>query len=212
VLVTPRRGVSRENLLKTLQSLHTEVFNLRAGSGPSAAHKRLLAYLEWTSNASRMLGSQVTNADLAHLVLTDRYKLLLSGLAGTLTGSEIEVQRVVNGLVSLELDERVAAFEAAIDALRRQIQRWSEYGAYVVPDSSFYIEHEDKLEEVDFGPLINVWESAITVLVPVAIVDELDRLKDSGRAKSGGAPPTALRSWTASSRNQRSGHGCGQAT
>jgi len=51
------------------------------------------------------------------------------GVAGTLTGIEIEVQRVVNGLVSLELDERVAAFDAAVDALNGQIQRWSEYGA-----------------------------------------------------------------------------------
>jgi len=76
-------------------------------------------------------------------------------VVGTLTSTETEVQRVVNGLVPLDLDERVAAFDAAVKALQAQIQRWSGYGHYVVPDSSFYIQHADKLEAVDFGPLID---------------------------------------------------------
>jgi hypothetical protein len=126
-----------------------------------------------------MLGNQISSGDLDYLVLTDRYRLLLSGVAGTLTSTEVEVQRAVNGLVSLELDERVAAFDAAIEAVKGQTHRWSGYGHYVVPDTSFYIEHPDKLEDTDFGPLINVWESAVTVLVPIAVVDELDRLKES---------------------------------
>ena len=123
-LVTPRPGVNRDNLLKTLQSVHTDVYNLRGGGGAGTAHERLLAYLEWASAAVRMLGNQVSTADLDHLVLTGRYRLLLSGV-GTMTNTEQPVQRVVNGLVSLELDERVAAFDAAIKALERQIARWS---------------------------------------------------------------------------------------
>jgi len=35
------------------------------------------------------------------------------------------------------------------------------YPHFVVPDTSFYIEHEDKLEDVDFGPLIDVWQSTV---------------------------------------------------
>jgi rRNA-processing protein FCF1 len=178
MLVTPRPGVNRDNLLAALQRVHNDVYNLRGGGGPSTSHKRLLAYLEWTSNTVRMLGNQVSSADLAHLVLTKRHELLLSG-AGTLTGTEMEVQRVVNGLVSLELDQRVEAFDEAVKALDRQITRWSAYATFAVPDSSFYIQHPDKLEDADFGPLLNVWQSPITVLVPVVIVDELDRLKES---------------------------------
>jgi rRNA-processing protein FCF1 len=176
MLVTPRPGVNRNNLLETLRRLHNEAINQRGGGAPTA-HKRLLAYLEWTSSASRMLGNQVSPVDLGSLVLTERYKLLLS-TAGTLTSTEVEVQRVVNGLVSLELDERIAAFESAIRALDERIKRWSEYCHYVVPDTSFYIEHTDRLEVVDFGPLIDVWQSPVTVLVPIVIVDELDRLKE----------------------------------
>ena len=75
-----------------------------------------------------MLGNQVSDGDLDRLVLTERYRLLLAGLAGTMTSTEQPVQRVVNGLVSLELDERVADFEAAIKALQSQIARWSHTG------------------------------------------------------------------------------------
>jgi rRNA-processing protein FCF1 len=177
MLVTLRPGVNRNNLLETLRRLHNEVINVRGGGGPTTAHKRLLAYLEWTSNAVRMLGNQVSPADLDHLVLTERCKLLLAGV-GTMTSTEMEVQRVVNGLVSLKLDERVEAFDAAVQALDQRIKRWSAYGHYVVPDTSFYIEHKDKLEAVDFGSLIDVWQSPVRVLVPIVIVDELDRLKE----------------------------------
>jgi PIN domain len=178
MLVTPRPGVNRDSLLKSLQSVYTDVFNLRGDGGASTAHKRLLAYLEWTSNTVRIIGSQVSRVDLDRLVMTRRHELLLSGV-GNMTSTEIEVQRVVNGLVSLELDQRVETFDAAIKALDQQIRRWSAYGHFVMPDTSFYIEHDQKLEEADFGPLIDVWESPITVLVPIVIVDELDRLKQS---------------------------------
>lgn len=50
-----------------------------------------------------MLGLQVSSSDLDHLVLTERYRLLLGGVVG-MTATELPVQRMQNGLVSLELD------------------------------------------------------------------------------------------------------------
>ena len=90
----------------------------------------------------------------------------------------MEMQRVVNGLVSLEVRHRQDAFKAATEALSEQIKQWSQPGAFVVPDTSFYMRH-DKLEEADFAPLVKVWEDPIHVLVPIVIVDELDNLKQS---------------------------------
>jgi hypothetical protein len=81
MLVTPRPGVNRDNLLNILRSVQGDVTNLRGGGGPQTAHKRLLGYLEWTSDAVRMLGNQISSADLERLVLTRRYELLLSGSA-----------------------------------------------------------------------------------------------------------------------------------
>jgi hypothetical protein len=141
MLVTPRTGVDRRYLRDTLRSVHNDVSNLWSG-GPHGAYKRLLAYLEWASDAASRLGGMISSDDLNRLVLTKRYDLLLSGVR-TMTGDEREVQRVVNGLVSTELTERVEAFKAAIAAMEEQINRWSQLGEFIMPDTSFYIEHPD---------------------------------------------------------------------
>lgn len=178
--MTPVPGVDRENLRKALASVGEEVANLRGG-GPPTAKERLLVYLDWTSKAVRMLGNQISNADIDRLVLTRRYELLLSGV-GHLDGSDS--QRVLNGLVTLELDQRVDAFEGALRALDRQIERWSRFGAFVVADSSVYIESPAKLEDLDFAALCEVREEPIHILVPIVVVDELDGLKQSKRQQA----------------------------
>jgi rRNA-processing protein FCF1 len=175
MLVTPRPGINREHLLGSLRTVQGEIYNLRGG-GSGGVYKRLLAYLEWSSRSVRLLGNQISNADLERLVLTKRYELLLSGI-GAMTGTDVEVQRVVNELVSLEIDQQVEALDAAIKALDSQIKRWSLSGEFVMPDSSFYVRHEKKLEEADIGAAIGVLGSAIRVLVPMVVVDELDGLK-----------------------------------
>jgi len=103
-----------------------------------------------------MLSNQISDADLSGLVLTRRHELLLSGV-GTMSGTELEVVRVVNELVSLELSERVEAFDAAIKALDAQINRWSLTGMFILLDTGVYIKHDKKLEEADFGALLGVW-------------------------------------------------------
>jgi hypothetical protein len=179
MLITPRPGVNRDHLLEVLRSMQGEVFNLRSGGGPARnAQERVLAYLDWANNAVRMLGGQISSRDLGRLVLTDRYKLLLTA-AGTLTGTDTPTQRVVNGLLALELEERVAAFDAGITALQNQILRWSGYEHCVMPDTSFYIHHPDKLEAVDPGKLLGDPHADFVVLVPMVIIDELDRLKET---------------------------------
>jgi len=127
-----------------------------------------------------MLANQISGDDLDRLVLTKRYELLLSGV-GHMTGDELEVQRVVNGLVSAELDERVAAFEAAVAALEEQINRWALVGEFIMLDTSFYIEHPNKLEEVDFASMVEVSGTRIHILVPIVVVDELDGLKQHNK-------------------------------
>lgn len=176
MLVSPRPGVNRENLLDSLRRVYTDVANLHGRGGTNSAYQRLLDYLNWASDAVAMLGSQISSADLDRLVLTRRHAQLLAGV-GTLAGTD--TTKVVNLLVSLELRERVDAFDAAVKALNVQIEQWSEPGEIVVPDSSFYIEHEQKLEDADFHAYtVTVWpDHPVHVLVPIVVVDELDGLK-----------------------------------
>jgi hypothetical protein len=101
MLVSPLPGTSRDHLLKTLREVHTAVYNLRGGGGPGTAQGRIASYLEWVTNAVQHLGSQISAADLDRLVLTRTYDRLLSA-AGTMTGTDISTQRVLNGLVGVQ--------------------------------------------------------------------------------------------------------------
>lgn len=90
-----------------------------------------------------------------------------------------DVVKVLNLLVSLELQERVDAFGAAIETLEAHIARWSVSDYFVVADSSFYIEHLDKFEVVDLAELVEFYEGPVHLNLPMVVVDELDGLKRS---------------------------------
>jgi hypothetical protein len=124
VLIIPRSGADRANLLDILGRLHTQVSNLRS-SGGANAYECLLSYLEWTDAAVRMLSNQISSADLERLVLTKGYERLLAGI-GNMDGSQVEVRRVVNSTVRTELDQRVTAFDETIKALNKQMVQWTQ--------------------------------------------------------------------------------------
>jgi hypothetical protein len=159
-----------------LNTVHTDVGNLAGGGGNGSAQDRVAAYLEWVTNSVRQLSNQISAADLDRLVLTRGYDRLLA-TAGTMTGTDVATQRVLNGMVKLELSQRTEAFAAAVKALDAQIQRWAMRGVFAAADTSFYIEHTNKLEDADFRPLLQIWEDPVHLLVPIAVVDELDGLK-----------------------------------
>ncbi|MFJ9903919.1 PIN domain-containing protein [Streptomyces sp. NPDC101152] len=135
-----------------------------------------MEYLDWTSDAVRMLRGQIRATDIDRLVLTRRQAALLDGV-GRLNSPEHE--KLVNNLVSLELDERVQAFGAAIQQLADLTQRWRPSLRLLVPDSSLFIQHPAKFEETDFAALLGGGPEPVHVLVPMAVIDELDALKET---------------------------------
>ncbi|MEU1410139.1 PIN domain-containing protein [Streptomyces sp. NPDC005731] len=54
----------------------------------------------------------------------------------------------------------------------------------MVADSSFYIQNPDRLSEVDLHAVLNLPPNEdIRLLFPIAVVDELDGLKDAGKSR-----------------------------
>lgn len=173
MLVTPIPGVHRDNVLQALRSVHTAAGNID-GRVYSNAYDRLLAYLQWANESERLLTSQISARDIDRLVRTRTHQTMLDGvghLAGTIQ------QRLVNGIVSLEIAQRVAALADAAQALQDQMERWPIELTLLVPDSSFYIQHDTKFEDTDVAGLVET--DPVRVLFPMAVVDELDRLKES---------------------------------
>lgn len=181
MLITPRPGADRRNIREALRNAHTSVGNLQ-GAGPETAFSRLMRYLNWATDTASVLRHQISDDDIDRLVFTRRYQLLL-GSCGTLAGSAQE--RLVNGLINLEVTERIQALEDALAALNAQIERWTGLETFVVADSSFYIHNPDRLEVADLHKILGLPSGeGIRLLFPIVVVDELDGLKEAGKHQS----------------------------
>ncbi|MFH8362723.1 PIN domain-containing protein [Streptomyces anulatus] len=175
MIVTPVPGTHRDNVLSALRSVSLAVGNLDS-QHHSSAYGRLLAYLEWANDSLRLLVGQISASDIDRLIRTRMYQSLLDGV-GHLAGSD--QQRLVNGLFANEVRERVVALEAAVGAFQRQMRRWPATTSVLVLDTSVFIKHETKLEDTDFFVLAGAGAEEVRVTVPMVVVDELDRLKES---------------------------------
>jgi PIN domain len=110
-------------------------------------------------------------------VLTRRYELLLTG---SFAGSD--QRRLVNGLVSVEIDQRVQAFQEAHAAVDSCIRKWDhDDREFVVVDTNVYLHHRDPIEKLDFAALVSPHGNPVHVLVPMMVVDELDNQKNRGK-------------------------------
>jgi hypothetical protein len=172
VQLAPR--ASRENIpliLGNVESGLYEVMNLR---GP--ASERVAAYIRWTSTAARVLRGHLTAREIDRLVYTRRFSLLLS--------SNLQIpDAAANDPLNLELEERLQAFQDARETLRRKVESWSKYSWFLGFDTTFFIQYSEKLADADFRPLVGALHDPIHLLIPMVVVDELDRLKEHNKAQ-----------------------------
>jgi hypothetical protein len=172
--VTPLPGTSRDSLLNTLRNLSS----LLGRHSAQTPRQRTGEYLDWATSAADQLAYLVSAEDVARLVLTPGYDRLLGTMS--IGGSDVWTSRVLNGMLSAEEEQRKRALGAAVRELEAQAARWASGGRLVVPDSSFYLCHAGKLEDTDFAGLLDsVIE--VNVIVPMVVIDELDRLKETGQ-------------------------------
>lgn len=172
MVVTPVPGARLELVLQLLQAARTKALNLNNYNTPE---EFLLSYLTWATEHSRLLEGQVRAKDVEVLFFTPVYWALLSG-AGHVGGQL--APKVSNQLIDQEVRQRLAALDRAIESTLDTIRRWRESVTTLVLDTSFFIEHEEKLEDADFSALAGQAEG-VRVAVPMTVVDELDRLKEA---------------------------------
>jgi hypothetical protein len=164
VLLEPLPGVTRQQLVDVVREVTSDLTNARTSGD---AHR---AYPDWAHRSALRLGSVVSPTTVERLVLTPRYWALFN----------VPGHKVAQQAADVELAERSRAF-ADVEANVRELERrWSRDGLIVVPDTSFYVTHPQKLEEVDFADVLALdGDDDIHVVVPVLVIDELDRLKEA---------------------------------
>jgi hypothetical protein len=173
-------------VLADQQSKVLQAGNVRPRQGdqgpPPDQGERLFAYLEWATEAARQLASVVRADVVQQLVQTDRYRTLVT-VGPTLIGGLIEQRRVLNGWINAEVEERMRVFDAAIRGLEARALRWAQLEMFAVADTSFFMQHERLFDEIDFHGLLSRsleyadGDEEIRLLVPLAVVDELDAQK-----------------------------------
>ncbi len=86
---------------------------------------------------------------------------------------------MVRDLVEVEIDDRLTVLEETIRTTRAEFERWNRVGPIVVADTSFYHQHPQKLDEVDLSRLLEGRHEAICLVVPMVVIDELEKQKRS---------------------------------
>lgn len=179
MLVKLLPGAGRGQVLEHLIEFRRAAGDLQSGVADRSAVGWLFGYLAWAGSAARVLANVISSSDVDRLVLTRRYEVLVGAGVGLaqMAGGSNPGERALNDLVSIELGERVSAFDAAIDALKGQIKRWDQASRYVVLDTCVYLEHIHQIEKIDFASLLGAPDQPIKVLVPMQVIDELDGAK-----------------------------------
>ena len=169
MLITPRVGSDRATLLQQLVQIEIDLENVR--SSATTAEDLFNAYLRWTANTVRLLRHQTRETDIESLVLTRRY-WTLQAMAGGPVG-------MVRDLVEVEIDDRLAVFAQAKRTTRTEFERWDRSGPIVVADTSFYHQHPEKIDQVDLSKVLESRHEAIALVVPMIVIDELEKQKRS---------------------------------
>ncbi|MEU1756750.1 PIN domain-containing protein [Micromonospora matsumotoense] len=182
MLITPVPGVKVEALRSTLthvRNSHTKV----QPSGPEAAAERACRYLEWVHEARGLLRRQIRPAELEYLLPSQYYEVVLAAIAARAASTYPASEGVLNGLVAMQLEERGEAFDAALSDLEKQIQRFQQQqrdAELVVLDTNIYMHHPQKLEDIDLAGELHLSNADIHILVPLVVIDELDKGKRAG--------------------------------
>ena len=175
MLVTPLPGTNRQKLRQTMRELHSAAINIR-NSKPQGAVGPIDEYFRWTDTADGKLTDQIADRDIQRLVLTPRYWALL--------GSPRIGTPQYYAVLEREIDKRISDFDAAYTELDAHIRRWNDRATYVVPDTSFFCHGEALFDKADYHGILDVsWTQSIRVLIPIAVVDELDNLKQAGTVR-----------------------------
>ena len=158
MLVSIYPGASRPDVLETLRGIHSKIGD--ATNVQDSAVASATAYLGWANDSVRMLEHRVSAADISRLVLTPGYERLLTA-TGILSGDDTATKGVLTGLLRREIERQGELLEEAIKGLEEQILRWPPNHLYAVADTSFYIKHEHKLEDIDFADLVQADDEII---------------------------------------------------
>lgn len=167
--VVPLPGVGPQAAREALAAVLLACGNARTSGGTGI--ERVNAYRRWSVEAAGALRYVLRPADVDRLVLTPRHWALHALDPAAHVGAA--------DLVQLELDTRRDDLQAAVVALDRLLPRlWVNRGRLVVADTNVYLHHPEPFDRIDWSGVVpGLGHTGVHLLVPLVVVDELDRQK-----------------------------------
>jgi hypothetical protein len=174
--LTPLTGVSVPQLVASLRETETDLINVLSAGG--SAIDLLNGYQVWADNAVRRLSLLVRPADLRRLVTTSRYWAIQAIDPATRSGLALA------GFIGVEIDERRRELEGVQRSLEAEASRWdARRDLLIIADTNVYLHHERRFDELPWVNLFPSHDAGLHIIVPLLIVDELDRRKRSATAE-----------------------------
>jgi PIN domain len=178
-----RPGASLAALAQTAREQATaaeNAMNTFIGKHPK---EYLAAYLGWVNEASRMLGNDLHRTQFEELLHTRHYWALrqMDGGEAWLTGQ-----------IKTEMNAQIEALNELADEADRLQALWNVLATIVVPDTNILLHTTEYFDELDWSQALDI-DSAIQLVIPMVVVDQIDSLKRSKQPVRSRARQTANR-------------------
>jgi hypothetical protein len=171
--IRPLPGVAGSAVLEALRVTEMALQNVRGRGGNDL--DRLAAYREWSNLEVTRLGRLLSSEDLTRLVATPRYWALQTLDAST--------HRSIGAFVDVEVAERLWSLETTLTDLMSDLDRWrSRRGLVAMADTNVFLHSEVYFDQVPWGELLSARMDGVLLVIPMVVVDELDRAKRTARA------------------------------
>lgn len=172
--IWPAAGTTGDRLLGVLDYMHQTATNFAAGAHDVAG--RLRAYLQWGADVQRMAYGVLTNEDLERLALSRRYWAVTQNPDPT---------PEVASAIGEEMAARKSDLDSARYALRATLESWNHSSgrddcAILIADTNILMKQDHRASDFDWHSLVSQHVrtmTPLTVVVPIAVVDELENLK-----------------------------------
>lgn len=149
----------------------------------SSAIGMLNTYRPWSSRQIRALSEHLTVAAVDEIVTTRRYWTLQS-----IDPAAYGLPALAE-LLELEVSSCIDAMDAAVSTLKGHLSAWSRWRGNNVPgvpfhavvlDTNVLLRHHEALVDIAWNVGLSIFpHESIGLGVPMVVVEELDRLKDS---------------------------------
>jgi hypothetical protein len=170
-MVELRTGAQPTNARHVLEDLKRELSNIR-GTAPSP-EARLREWRKWSSLAPARARAHLTDRSIRQTVLGPQFALLHNIDASNYGPG-------LNFILDAEIDTRLEELDQAIKQIDDTIRLWGHSSIAVILDTNVVLAAGPRVAKISWDDVLNEITRKAAFVVPIQVVEELDRLKDRG--------------------------------